>query len=427
MTTDIPHEHASSWFHYFQAVCTVNGWFAGGSSELRPGDNSGTTTVLDVNGAKVVEFQWFKKREGPLSIVFEIENGTILGVNATNDLLDEVSKRNRERAGSKFHVQSYLQMRGPRLSGEFWPDSDTRLRAIEAPVGAAILSEQVIEVDCMAFGADAMHAGVLFPLQLRELAVFLSAVCNIYLRQPEGGEMWVFKADWSGSELRQRGYLDPNRSQVMPVRDVNSAAATIDVQRPWFWNPRSDPDGTKFFLPKDAVELWGELQALASGHHKQFLQAATKLYESKFVAPSSPTLSFSLLLAAIEALKPNDKMYDSANAMFVVKNLLGGPIVARLKDGFLSADIHGTDEILQIRHDNIHRGIFWGREWETWEFVAAFEDPTFQQAHRYLAEVAREALIAWLKNPTLLECYEPPKTKRRKRSGGKLTNPMEKA
>ena len=416
MTLIVPSSEADTWFNYFTAACSKESWFPGGGSEMRPGESEGEVTVLDQKGRTVQHFRWKRKREGDLLIEPSQDPGVLLDSNNTKNFLNQVTQQNRDKCGEKFLNQYYLLMDGPRLEGEFWPDSDTRLRSIEKVADAAVFDEQVIEVDCMLFGADVSHSGELFSVRLKEIAVFFSVICGYYLRLPEAGQVWVVNADGTGSEKRFRGYVNPARGGAMPNRNNTASTPLHEVKRPWFWNPRSDPDGTTFLLPSDAAALWQRFLALSPESRRHFLQAASKLYESKMVANGSPTLSFALKVSAIEALKPRGKKYNDVDALCVVQHLLGSTIRERLEDGFLTKNVHGTDKILQIRHDSFHRGIFWGSEWKPWEFIATFKDPTFDSAHRFVAEVAREAMVAWLISPDQLDGIEAPKKDRRRRS-----------
>lgn len=412
MTINIPRDEAGSWFDYFLAQCTKRNWNPSGIKELRPDENMGGVAVYNGSGQKVLQIHWQRKRNDVLSTVPDNDEESELDADAIHAFLQHVTNENRRRTGSKFHNQSYLLMKGCRLPGEYWLDADTRLRAAGSTNDGPVIGERVIEVECMSFGADPMDALNKFPQRLKEIAVFLSAIWPVFLRLPEQGDICVINAEGIGSELRRRGYIDTDRVTSMPAMDSRSAAPTFDVERPWFWNPRRDPDGTTFNIPTDTTDLWSRFQALSSQQRKHFLQAATKLYESKYVSKISPTLSFALKFAACEALKPEDKSHDGWNALTVVEHLLGEPAYSRLKDDFFTKEVHGTGNILAIRHDSFHRGKFWADEWELPKFLSSFEDPTFDRAHGFAAEIAREVLVAWLKNPLLLSGVAPPPRKR---------------
>ena len=47
---------------------------------------------------------------------------------------------------------------------------------------------------------------------------------------------------------------------------------------------------------------------------------------------------------------------------------------------------------------HFHRGKFRGDEFVPRYFLASFDDPTFDESLRYLARVAHNAIIEWLKN-----------------------------
>jgi hypothetical protein len=129
-------------------------------------------------------------------------------------------------------------------------------------------------------------------------------------------------------------------------------------------------------------------RSLGLQQRAQFLQAAAKWQEAIIHSQDRPSLSFTLMVIACEALKPPDAD-DRQNCYDVIEALLGRPAVARIRQNPFPAQ--------RVRNAHLHTGAFVGSELVLPDFLASYRDPSFREAHREMFQVTSAAIIGWLK------------------------------
>lgn len=193
-----------------------------------------------------------------------------------------------------------------------------------------------------------------------------------------------------GCEVRHLGYLEPSNPLKMP--DLNSAKPVP------LYAPDKPPQGildqTEISLRADVADLWDLYRKLDTDKRVQFLQAAAKWQEAMMHWQDRPSLSFTLMVIACEALKPSDAD-DRHNCYDVVKALLGTTVVGQIRQSPFPAQ--------RVRSAHLHEGEFHGSELEMADFLPGYRDPSFLEAHRRMARVAPAAIIEWLKRRGVLQ------------------------
>ncbi len=135
-------------------------------------------------------------------------------------------------------------------------------------------------------------------------------------------------------------------------------------------------------------------RSLGVQQRAQFLQAAAKWQEAIIHWQDRPSLSFTLMVIACEALKPADAD-DRQNCYDVIEALLGRTAVDRIRQNPFPAQ--------RVRSTHLHTGEFHGSELVLTDFLASYRDPTFRQAHREMFRVTSAAIIEWLKRRGTLQ------------------------
>jgi hypothetical protein len=155
-------------------------------------------------------------------------------------------------------------------------------------------------------------------------------------------------------------------------------------------NPPRGIDGStnEISVRSDVADLWGLYGSLGAEQGKQFLQAATKWQEAIIHWQDRPSLSFTLMVIACEALKPLDAD-DRQNCYDVIEALLGRTAVDRIRQNPFPAQ--------HVRSTHLHTGRFHGSELVMMDFLSSYHDPTFREAHAEMFHVTPAAIIEWLK------------------------------
>ena len=133
--------------------------------------------------------------------------------------------------------------------------------------------------------------------------------------------------------MRQLGYVETGVHTGMSAREVCHPVPTAvaDV-----------PDMTEYELavPGDIVNLWTKYRSLPPERQRQFLAAASKLQEALSHWGERDTASFTSMVVACEALKPDDPAYSDHNLYDVVEALLGREASERLRTQLFDPKIH---------------------------------------------------------------------------------------
>jgi hypothetical protein len=220
---------------------------------------------------------------------------------------------------------------------------------------------------------------------LLEVSAFLSVVMEKAVRVPDQGRAWVWTEDMKASEVRCLGYLEPANPLSMPNRGTAKQVPLYALDNP----PRGiDGSTNEISLRSDISDLWGLYRSLGVEQRIQFLQAAAKWQEAIIHWQDRPSLSFTLMVIACEALRPPDAD-DRQNCYDVIEALLGRTAVDRIRQNLFPAQ--------RIRSTHLHAGEFHGSELIMMYFLSSYHDPTFREAHRKMFQVTSEAIIEWLK------------------------------
>ena len=124
------------------------------------------------------------------------------------------------------------------------------------------------------------------------------------------------------------------------------------------------------------------------------------------------TAGFTFMVAACEALKPPAPQFRKHNIYHVAEALLGKPCADTLQQQWFRPQ--------NVRSAHIHRGEFHGSEFVQHAIMSSFQDPTFDQAWRVLAQITPEAIIEWLRRGGMFTL--PPLTPRRSRRRYRVGN-----
>lgn len=189
--------------------------------------------------------------------------------------------------------------------------------------------------------------------------------------------------------MRQLGYVETGVHTGMSAREVCHPVPTAvaDV-----------PDMTEYELavPGDIVNLWTKYRSLPPERQRQFLAAASKLQEALSHWGERDTASFTSMVVACEALKPDDPAYSDHNLYDVVEALLGREASERLRTQLFDPKIHPKVHPQSIRSAHLHRGIFQGLEFAHGVGMSNFRDPSFDEASSELFRITKAAMIDWL-------------------------------
>jgi hypothetical protein len=122
------------------------------------------------------------------------------------------------------------------------------------------------------------------------------------------------------------------------------------------------------------------------------------LHEAFSLGRERETLSFALLAISCEALKPTGPEFREHNMYDVIEALLGRSVADRLRQHAVPPQ--------SVRNAHLHVGEFRGSELVKAALFSSYQDPSFDEAQRELAQVTRATIIEWL------------------RRGGKFTMPI---
>jgi hypothetical protein len=184
-------------------------------------------------------------------------------------------------------------------------------------------------------------------------------------------------------EVRTLGYLEPANPLRMPSRGTVKQVPLYPID-----NPPQGIDGSinEISVREDIADLWSLYCGLSAERRAQFLQAAAKWQEAVIHWQDRPSLSFTLMAIACEALKPPD---DGRNCYAVIEALLGRDAVDRIRQSPFPAQ--------NVRSTHLHTGEFHGSELVLVDFLSSYRDPSFREAHREMFKVTSAAIIEWLR------------------------------
>lgn len=387
VTFEVPVERgqAERWTRYLKAECERRGWTPSSFAQIERAENSGTITIT-ANGKPHLEMVWERKRLHPMKVKARCAAGSTLSSTDAEQFCRKVNDECNANTMQEIYLRGTLRYDGRAWRDEYWLDDKTRLAPPslqdEMPTdnGPRIVHVDA-KVDCISKADDAPARQQL----LLEVSAFLSVVVGKAFRLADfnNERAWVWKADMTGCEVRQIGYLEPFNPLTMPTRNTVKEVPLYNAD-----NPPITPVITEISLRDDTADLWRTYRNLDEDKRVQFLQAAVKWQEAMMLWPERPSLSYTLMVIACEALKPSDAD-DRQNCYDVVNALLGAPAVERIRNSPYPAQ--------RVRNTHLHTGEFHGWEQELLAFFASYRDPSFGDAVSEMAEVTPAAIIAWLK------------------------------
>jgi hypothetical protein len=387
ITFEVPveREQAERWTRYLRAECERRGWTASSFGQIERAENSVTITIT-ANGKPQLELVWERKRLRSVKVKVRCAAGSGLSSADAEQFCKKVNDDCNAGTTQEIYLRGTLRYDGRAWRGEYWLDDKTRLAPpslqdeMATDNGPRIVHVDA-KVDCISKADDTSMRQQL----LLEVSAFLSVVTGTAFRLADfnNERAWVWKADMTGCEARQIGYLEPSNPLTMPARNTVKQVPLYNAD-----NPPTVPVITEISLRDDTADLWSTYRNLEEDKRVQFLQAAVKWQEARMLWPERPSLSYTLMVIACEALKPSDaadrqKCYDVVNA------LLGAPAVERIRNSPYPAQ--------RMRNTHLHTGEFQGWELELVTFFASYRDPSFGDAVRKMAEVTPAVIIAWLK------------------------------
>jgi hypothetical protein len=383
---DIPVEQkqADRWPRYLSAECQRRGWSLSGLGQIERAENSGTITII-ANGKPQLDIVWERKRDRPMKVRARPASRSHLSLAEAGRFFEEVNESCGAAVTEPIYVRGTLQYDGLSWRGELWLDDKTRLAPPSLQDETAATGPRLIHVDTMLECIGEPDVAYMRQQMLLEVSAFLSVVMKTAVRLPDCARAWVWTADAKGCEVRNLGYLEPDNPLSMPVA---GSAKPIPVYA--LDNPPQGIDGStnEITIRSDIADLWKSYRSLGTEQRTQFLQAAAKWQEALIHWQDRPSLSFSLMVVACEALKPATAD-DRQNCYDVIEALLGRAAVERIRQNQFPAQ--------HVRGTHLHTGEFHGSELVMMAFLSSYQDPTFGEAHREMVRVAPETIIEWLR------------------------------
>jgi hypothetical protein len=400
---EVPKEQADPWLRYFQAECGRRRWSSGGMVQMEAVENSGSITVRTGDaGQPQLAVVWERKRGGPLKVRARSAGAAEFPLAQAQELFEQVNEKCRAGATERFYRRGHLHYRRLAWRGELWLDDTVRLGPPALQDETAESGPRVILVDALVDCVGESDANYVFTQQLRELSTFLTVATGIAVSVPVPERTWTYTAGAADCAVRHLGYFEPNNPTEMPARGGCRAMPLRPVSRPDFSHHGLDGTTNEECVPADITGLWAMYRALTPDRRRQFLQAAGKWQEALAHWGDRSTLSFTLMVVACEALKPPEPQFKDHNIYQVIEALLGKAIADRLREQWFRPQ--------EVRSAHLHNGECRSSEFELHR-MASYWDPTFDQAHRELWNIAQAAIIEWLQRGGTFTM--PPLTPRR--------------
>jgi hypothetical protein len=384
-------EFADSWLTYLSAECKQRGWQCSGLTQLDRRENSGTLIVRAADGVEQLTIVWERTRNGPLLLKAKPMTAEV------TEFLTTVDLRCSTASTERFYRRGLLRYDGLPWLGELWLGSHLRLGAPSQQDTTALTGPRYILVDAEVDGIEWSDAASRFSVLLRELSVFLTVVLRTSVSVPDSRRDWTWTmADGAASyEVRQIGYGEVKNPARMPSPGETRSILTYPVSRPDFSIGGITASDNEKQVPDDIVSLWQDFENLSPEKRREFLQAGSHYQLALLLFQKFPTACFAFMVAACEALKPGGKAFEVHNAYDVVEALLGKTVADRLRAN--------PSRPQDTRSVHFHRGEFRANEFEPYQFLSSFDDPTFDESLREIARVAHAAIIEWLRKGGVIE------------------------
>ena len=396
-------EQADRWPRYLSAACHQRGWGSSTLGQIERAENSGTITIT-ANGRPQLEIVWERKRDRPMKVRARLALQSSLSLPEAGLFLEEVNESCGSAVTEPIYVRGTLQYDGLAWRGELWLDDKTRLAPPSLQDETAIICPtRLVHVDAILGCIGQPDVPYARQQMLSEISAFLSVVMQKAIRLPDRGRVWVWTACQTGSEVRNLGYLETANPLTMPSPGTANPVPLFALD-----NPPQGIDGStnEISIRGDIADLWKLYRGLGAAQRTQFLQVAAKWQEALIHWQDRPSLSFSLMAVACEALKPPDAD-DRQNYYDVIEALLGRSAVDRIRQNPFPAH--------RVRGTHLHTGEFHGSELVMMVFLASYQDPSFREAHREMSRVTPKAIIEWLKRQGNFQMPAPKKPRNMRR------------
>jgi hypothetical protein len=282
------------------------------------------------------------------------------------------------------YLRGTLQYEGMPWRGEHWLDNTTRLAPPSLQDQLSLHNgARIVHIDAMVPCIGEPDVAYMRQQMLDEVSFFLSVVMHVAIRLLQSSRAWVWTADGRGCEVRSLGYCEPDNPLSMPAAGTTKQVPLHPPDHPPMWQ-----DVGEVSLRDDISALWDAFRSLDAERRLQFLQAAAKWQEALIHWQDRPSLSFALMAVSCEALKPSGAD-QRQNCYDVIEALLGKPVADELRQHPFPAQ--------QVRSTHLHSGEFHGSELIMANFMRTYQDPSFQEAHRRMAQITPATIVEWLK------------------------------
>jgi hypothetical protein len=389
----VEREQADRWTRYLRAECDRRGWAWSALGQLERAENSGTINIA-AKGNPQLEIVWERKRGGSMKVKARTSSSSALSSSEAEQFCKEVNDACSVGITEPVYVRGTLQYDGLAWRGEAWLDDKTRLSPPSLQDEQAAHGPRIVHVDAILDCIGKADDIYVRQQMLVEVSSFLSVVTKTAFRLPDVNRVWVWTEDMKGCEVRHLGYLEPSNPLKMPDRNSVKPVPLYAPDK----LPQDILEENEISLRADIADLWNMYRNLSADKRVQFLQAAAKWQEAMMHWQDRPSLSFTLMVIACEALKPSDAD-DRQNCYDIIKILLGTTVVDQIRQGPFPAQ--------RVRSAHLHEGEFHGSELEIANFLPSYRDPSFRDAHRQMAGVAPAVIIEWLKRRGVLQMPTP--------------------
>jgi hypothetical protein len=326
----VPAAEAENWFHYLAFECERRQWSSAGMSQQQSRENSGSLMLLGA-GVEKLSVVWDRARGEALNI--RARPAADVELADARECFRHVNERSRAGATEPRYRWGILEYQGRAWRGELWLDDNVRLGPPSKQYEEASRGPRVVVVDAIVDCISQGQLSAVFGQLLEELAAFLTVVVNASFHLPRQGRVWTsaLTADGTDCSVRQLGYFEAVNRPRMPARGTCAPV------------PLGPANMTEHELtvPQDIVSLWKKYRALTGERRWQFLRAASKFQEAGLHWDEQRgTASFSSMVVACEALKPDDPVYSAHNIYDVIDALLGKGASERLRTQLFDPKIH---------------------------------------------------------------------------------------
>jgi hypothetical protein len=406
LLTTVTPEKAEMWLGALEHLCVDLNLGLRQFTQNDPVRNAGVIEIASNCPNAELKLFWRKERNQTLFVYVQSVSGTLPESLKSESMLYLIEAKIAAQAQTKIHRNGQICYRGKKWTGEFWLNDNVRLGptsihyedAIGEPENIYYGAPRVVMVDALIDSFGQIDWSNRFDVLREEIALFLTVMTGnlFYVSKPKLD--WFTDHKGNMNMVGWIGYSEPAASREMPLRAIMHPIPNYEVLRPDL-TPLSSayPPGDVMSLPTDACALWTTFLAQNETKRTQFRQAAAKFQEALYVWDFRRTLSFTLCVAACEALKPLDSAYDDSNYEYVIRYYLGKPVLKQLNNLLRDSGLLGGKTARIIRNRHFHRGEFFGGEFQPRYATHGFKDPTFSVAERQLRLVTQAALIEWLR------------------------------